>query len=290
MRFGILLRITCMEDKYYNSLCLIFLIVMALTGCVINQKQIILDPKAKSVQKTVITNDKEKIAWQLYASNHAKLIIIAHGFYNSKEALLLKELAQELSSTYDVAVIDFRGHGKSSGLFHWTSKEYIDLLAVIDEVKDSYDAIGVIGFSLGAATSLITASKTDLIKSVIAVSPPSEFEKIEYRLWELDMNLDIKYSLFGEGRIGKGVRPGPWWLAKEKPIDIIATIKQPVYYIHGTKDWIIKPWHSQTLFDKTNSVKKIDIIQDGPHAEYLMLTHKKILCNGIKEWFLKTLR
>ncbi len=273
-----------------KQLYTILLLVTLTPGCAINQQQIILDLKVKSVQKTIVTMDKEKIAWQLYASNHTKLIIIAHGFYNSKEALLLKELAQELTPTYDVAVIDFRGHGKSSGLFQWTSKEYIDLLAVIDEVKDRYEAIGVIGFSLGAATSLITASKTDLIKSIVAVSPPSEFEKIEYRLWELDMNLDVKYSLFGEGRIGKGVRPGPWWQAKEKPIDIVAKLKQPVYYIHGTKDWIIKPWHSQALFDKTNSVKKIDIIQDGPHAEYLMLTHRKILCNGIKEWFLKTLR
>lgn len=242
------------------------------------------------MRKTVKTSDKINISWQWHNLGHKQIIVIAHGFYNSKEALLLKQLAKDLSVNYDIALIDFRGHGKSEGLFNWTSKEYMDLLALLDELKTSYDSIGVIGFSLGAATTVITATKTDLINSIVLVSPPSEFEKIEYRLWELDFKLDIKYSLFGEGRIGKGVRPGPWWLKKEAPIKLVNQIKQPILYIHGTRDWIIKPWHAQALFDKTLSKKKIMIIDNGPHAEYLMLTHHDVLSSSIEEWFKETLK
>ncbi len=238
----------------------------------------------------VTVSDGTKIAYRHIAQGHDNVIVIAHGFYNSKEALLLKELAQELSSNFDVVILDFRGHGKSSGLFHWTSKEPMDLMAVIDAIKEGYTHVGVIGFSLGAATTLISASHTKTIGSVMAISPPADFDKIEYRLWELDPALDLQYSLFGEGRIGKGVRPGPWWLKKEKPIDAVSHMTQPVYFIHGTKDWIIKPWHSQKLFEHCASqIKKIDIIEGAPHAEYMMLTHKEWLLQAIHKWFKETL-
>ena len=86
-------------------------------------------------QYFVYTSDHIKIAVHHYRSNHSSLIIIAHGFYNSKDALLLKDLAGELTSKYDVIMFDFRGHGKSGGLFHWTSREYLDLLAVLEAVR-----------------------------------------------------------------------------------------------------------------------------------------------------------
>ena len=184
---------------------------------------------------------------------------------------------------------DFRGHGKSGGLFYWTSKEFLDLQTVLEYAKKQYQKISVIGFSLGAATTLITASKTNLIDSVISVSAPSEFEKIEYRFWELDFENDIIYNLFGEGKHGKGVRPGPWWFKKEKPIDCVGKIKVPIFYIHGQADWLIKPWHSEELFKKTNSKKHLAIIKNGPHAEYLIRKNKEETVNLIKDWLAETL-
>lgn len=235
------------------------------------------------------TKDHISVAFYHWNKGHEKLVVIAPGFYNSKDAFLLKDLAQALSVEYDVMAIDFRGHGNSGGLFHWTSKEYLDLLAVIKHASKQYQDIGVIGFSLGAATTLISATKTSKIKTIVAVSPPAEFEKIEFRLWQLDIDNDIQYSLFGEGRIGKGVRPGPWWFRKTKPIDAVARIKQPILYIHGTDDWIIKHWHSQALYKKTVSLKRIEILEDAPHAEYLMRKHSKQILSYIHQWLEQTL-
>lgn len=239
---------------------------------------------------TVTTKDNVKIAYKQIGHQHASCLLILHGFYNSKEALLLDQLAHQLKDSYDVISIDFRGHGKSGGLFSWTSKEYLDVAAMVELIKSQYQSIGVIGFSLGAATALISASTMKAIKSIVAVSAPVELEKVEYRLWELDPKIDLRYSLLGEGRIGKGVRPGPWWLPKEKPIHAVTKIHQPLYFIHGTNDWIIKPWHSQKLYEQAiSSTKKIDIIKNGPHAEYLMLTHQEFLVVHIKQWFKETL-
>lgn len=237
------------------------------------------------ISDNVVTKDGIRIAFDHYKNGHAMLVVIAPGFFNSKDALLIKDLANGLAGQYDVIAMDFRGHGKSGGLFYWTSKEYLDLLAIVDQFKDQYMSIGVIGFSLGAATAIIAASKTDAIKAIVAVSAPSDFSKIEYRLWELNVENDIRYSLLSKGRIGKGVRPGPFWYKKEKPIDVVGKLHQPILFIHGTDDWVVKPWHSKTLFDQAKSLKSIETIQYGPHAEYLMRDYSKEVLKFIRDWF-----
>ena len=242
------------------------------------------------ISKSLRASDNHLVHYDLYSQGHDKLIVIAPGFFNSKDALLMKELGKSLDDEYDVMILDFRGHGKSKELFYWTSREYLDLLALFKHVEKQYEKIGLIGFSLGGATGLIAASKLDIVDSIMAVSAPSEFEKIEYHFWELKFNLDIQYSLLGEGRVGKGVRPGPFWLPKEKPKDVVKYLNCPVFYIHGTEDWLIKPWHSELLYQETASkIKKLDIMQGMPHAEYMIKTHKDIFVRKVKDWFKETL-
>lgn len=239
--------------------------------------------------KSIVTEDKQKIYYDHYKNGHSNLIVIAHGFFNSKDAVLLRQLGDELKDQYDTVILDFRGHGQSGGLFYWTTKEYIDLIAVLENVRKDYDKIGLIGFSLGAATSIITAAKVDWVDSVISVSAPTEFEKIEYHFWELDVENDIMYNLIGDGRVGKGVRPGPFWLKKDKPINRVADVKAPIFFLHGESDWLIKPTHSQELFSKAKSKKDIAIIKNGPHAEYLIRKNKDETVKLIRNWFTETL-
>lgn len=246
--------------------------------------------KREVVNLYVISEDGQKVFLDHYKNGHDKAVIIAPGFFNSKSAVLLKELAGILSEKYDAAVMDFRGHGQSPGLFYWTAKEYLDLKAVIVYLRKQYSAVGLIGFSLGAATSIITASMPDVdVKTVVAVSPPTEFEKIEYRFWELEPDHDIFYNLVGEGRYGKGVRPGPFWLKKDKPIHCITKVKAPILFLHGTKDWLIKPEHSAQLYEAAKSKKKLIMVKGGPHAEYLILKNREATVKPILEWLEETL-
>lgn len=236
-----------------------------------------------------VTSDKHKVYYDQYKSNHKKVVIIAHGFFNSKQAILLKQLGESLRNEYDVILFDFRGHGQSEGFFYWTAKEYLDLLGIVEFARESYDKIGLIGFSLGAATGIIAASKTMSINSIISISAPVEFAKIDYRFWEFDVKNDLLYNLFGEGKYGKGVRPGPFWHKKEKPLEIVKRIKTPIFYIHGDADWIIRHWHSEELYKNTAAFKRLSIIKNGPHAEHLFREHKDEMLRLIREWFSETL-
>jgi pimeloyl-ACP methyl ester carboxylesterase len=240
----------------------------------------------KGVLKTI---DDADIYFDHLVNDHPHVIIVAHGFFNSRRGRLIQSLGKELLAHHDVILMDFRGHGESSGIFTWTAKEFIDLETVLAFARPRYKKIGVLGFSLGAATSLITASRTHLIDSLISVSAPTQLSKIEYHFWRLNPENDIIYNLLREGRIGKGVRPGPFWLKKDKPIDIVGKIKIPVCFIHGTKDWIIRSWHSEELYQKAISHKALKIISNGPHAEYLVRKNKEEFVKNTRDWFKETM-
>lgn len=110
---------------------------------------------SKIISESLRTTDGQIIHYDLYCHGHQQLIIVAHGFFNNKDAVHLKELEQALADQFDVLIMDFRGHGKSGGLFYWTSKEYLDLQAVLEHAKSSYKKIGVIGFSLLTSAKVI---------------------------------------------------------------------------------------------------------------------------------------
>jgi len=237
------------------------------------------------------TRDKQQIDCRYYQNSRDIVLIISHGFYNSKEAVLLGRLAQAFGDEYDVFMFDFRGHGRSSGFFTWTSREYNDTEAVLSYLKGKYRKMGIIAFSIGASIWINTLKGRNDINSLVCVSAPSDMAKIDYAFWALNWNVDIVYTLFSaEGRIGKGMRPGPFWLKKEKPAETAPHLMVPTLYIHGDRDWVVRPWHSKLLFDRTKAEKKLVTIKGGPHAEYLLRKHTEEFIGEINNWFAQTLK
>lgn len=238
----------------------------------------------------VTSVDGIKIAFDQYSQSHQSVIILAHGFFNSKKAVLFERMAHSLGNDFDVIVMDFRGHGKSNGFFDWTASECQDVEAIVQYARKNYRKVGVIGFSLGAAVSLIAASKSEQIDSLISVSAPSQFEKIDFHILEMSVMENIYYNVFQEGRIGKGVRPGKFWLNKTRPIDIVDKICIPVLFLQGDNDWLVRPWHAKKLYHKaTSSIKRLKIIKNGTHAEYLFRSDPKHIIKIFTDWFEETL-
>lgn len=237
---------------------------------------------------TLLTSDKHRIAYRHYKTGHDQAVIVAHGFYNSKDAVLLQRLKDRLLKDFDVVMFDFRGHGKSSGLFSWTAKEDRDLEAVLSYVRRQYSSIGIVGFSVGGSIAVNVLARDASVQSLICVSSPSEMKKVEYRFWELDLAGDIGYTFGPEGVIGRGMRLGPFWLKKQKPEDSAKKLACPVLYIHGDRDWVVSRRHSERLYENTASKKELRIIKTGTHAEYLLRDHKEVF-DWIRDWFTATL-
>lgn len=236
------------------------------------------------------TADSHKISVDHLRNGSDQVIVLAHGFYNNKEVYLFKRMAEKLCSTYDILRFDFRGHGKSNGWFSWTCNEPLDLRTVISYAVDrGYKKIGVIGFSMGAATALIEASQNRNINSVIAVSSPYDVWKIDFRFWEKEMLNDLKLNLGMKGK-GKFIRPGNPFLPKLRPIDVIEKISPtPCLLIHGKKDWLIKPYHSKKLFEKAKDPKKLILLPNVGHAEKIFDDNPDEFISACTDWFNSTL-
>ena len=237
------------------------------------------------------TEDNHKIAYKHYKKGNDKTIIIVHGFYNSKDSELLGKLKDELFKKYDVFMFDFRGHGQSSGFFTWTAREGYDLKAVLKYLDGQYKKTAILAFSFGGSISInVLSEKNYNIDSFICVSVPSDPSRVDYKWWNLDWENDIHYSMLTKnGRKGKGVRLGPFWLKKQKPINNIQALKMPVLYIHGSKDWVIDKWHSDALYSKTTVRKELFLINNGLHAEYLLRKNKNEFIKKINTWLSETL-
>lgn len=239
----------------------------------------------------ITTVDKHKISVSELRRDQEVAIIVAHGFYNNKDTHLFKSISEMFFNHYDTFTFDFRGHGKSSGFFSWTAYEPTDLRAVVSYVgKLGYKKIGLIGFSLGAATALIEASQNSQIDSVVAVSAPYDFWQINFHFWEPEMVKDLKLNLGHKGK-GKGVRPGNPFLPKIKPIDAVAERVNlaPILFVHGQNDWLIKPNHSDELYKKAKEPKEIVRMNGVGHAEKIFDDQPAEFEKICVDWFSKTL-
>ena len=214
----------------------------------------------------VPTKDGVQISFDLYTQpKQEAVLLICPGFFQSKETAIFRRLSQDLAQNQDVICMDFRGHGRSGGLYTFSAKEGMDLEAVLEWAQQRYSRISLLGFSMGAAIVLNTASQfPKSIESVIAVSGPSSFEEIEYKVWDPEM---IKAGIRAWDP-HMGCRPGSPFLKKERPSDAIRKLSPtPVLLIHGTSDLIVSHSHSQRLYEAASEPKQLEIIEGAGHAE-----------------------
>lgn len=247
-------------------------------------------PLSEPVKGTLLTVDGVRIAYERYKNGFEKVIIICPGFYNSKKNRWMRKTADFISSEYDVIIFDLRGHGESGGEFTWSAKEHCDLNAVIDyAIAEGYKDVGLVAFSLGAASAINAASARDDIGSMVLISTPSSFRMVNFHFWEPGMLSDLKDNIECKWE-GKGARFGSIFTPKDKPIDTICLIKStPILFIHGDNDWLIKDRHSEKLYEAARVPKKIEIIKGGLHAERIIQFYPDRTEKLILEWFSETL-
>ena len=102
-----------------------------------------------------------------------KAIIVCHGAGRSKNTMPVVQTVRILATKYDVFTFDFRGHLESGGVFRTNGDTDYDLQAMIDYVEgQGYTKIAVFGWSIGAWTALLSASRGRHIDAIIAGSPP----------------------------------------------------------------------------------------------------------------------
>lgn len=231
------------------------------------------------------TDDNIKIAINHYNGQNDSVIIICPGWFMTKDSKSFLDLAKDLNKNFDIIAMDFRGHGKSEGFYTFTAKEERDLNAVINYSKNQckYKQIYLLGFSLGGALALITSSKTPDINKVITVSAPTDFLKIENRMYSPNAWIPTLFQKF-EPKRWLTIRPGLITLKKEKPIDIVKNIKVPTLFIAGENDPTVFPWHTKKLYENAQCRKNYILMKNAKHAEDLYIDYPKDFINLCNDW------
>ena len=237
---------------------------------------------------TLSSQDGVRISLDVYGQGtHPTAVIICPGFFQSKDTRTFQQMNALLASEHDVLAMDFRGHGRSSGLFTFSALEGADLAAVLAWAIARYAHVGIVGFSLGGATAINTVNRhPEQVKSLIAVSAPAAFEDIEFKFWTPEA---MRTGMVGL-EPGAGCRPGNLLLKKERPIDSIRTIQQvPILFIHGTNDVIVGVEHSRRLHAAAPEPKRLEIVPNGSHAEQLFRDEPERFIDLVCEWLSATL-
>jgi len=241
-------------------------------------------PHPKKTEIRLKTQDGIDISANYYNAGFENVLIICPGFMMHKDSRPFSMLSESLNKEFDIIAMDFRGHGKSGGTYTFTSREGLDLKAVIDYSRPRYKSIGIIGFSLGAAVAINEVAKDKAVDRLMAVSAPMEFGEIENKF----LNKDVVSSTIKKIELDMlNIRLGNIFLNKSKPIDNVDKISPvPILFVHGKDDTIIEPRHSVSLYEKAKEPKKLVIFEDSLHAEDLFLgNHFNSFISLCTEWF-----
>ncbi len=181
-----------------------------------------------------------------------RTVVFAHGYAANRQEMGPDALAVAKWITeagYNALLFDFRGSGISEGsevTVGW--KEVRDLAGAVDYARSrGARKVGLIGWSMGAATSLMAAARLPEVDAVIADSPYSDFGPFileNARNWTHLPDFPFTYIIYQTIPRMLGAN-----LSEVSPLTDMATLAQkPVLLIHGTKDTAIDPHHAQDLY------------------------------------------
>ena len=237
----------------------------------ITPKDINLDYEAVSFD----TDDGVEIkAWFIPAEDRTKLTIIAlHGYPFNKANIL--GFARFLHKDYNLLFFDFRAMGESAGkLTTGGFYEQKDLAAAIKYLKENKNItkVGTLGFSLGAAVSILSVKDNPEIKAIVSDSGYATLDRIIRSMYRQFFFLKAPFvkcsEFFAEVLFGIDI-------AKVSPLDEIKKINTPILFIHGERDSQIPVENSKLLYEAANQPKELWIIKEADHGESHYLQGKE---------------
>jgi len=199
-------------------------------------------------------NDGVKIAaWHIPSDENQHVIILVHGRDNSRTNGFCDgfvAFANDLHTAgFSVMMIDLRGHGESAeSRFYFGMKEYQDILGAVDWLEArGYQPgkIGVLGYSLGAASVVYAAAEEEDIGAIWIDSAYADVKSVIEGSWVSESGLPMVFLYSAEAmiRLLYGYNP-----TASRPIDQIGSIApRPIFMTHCKKDNLIPISHMDEL-------------------------------------------
>jgi uncharacterized protein len=189
--------------------------------------------------------------WLQSADADAPLVLYLHGNDRNLGANV-DRIAALYRLGFSVLAVDYRGYGKSEGVFPSESRVYDDAEAAWDYIvrERSVDPprIFIYGHSLGGAVAIELALRRPEAGGVIAESTftsMSDMAKIDYWMFPVDWLLNQRFDALGKSR----------------------TLRTPVLFIHGMADTEVPFTMSERLFAAAPGPKRLTLVPGAGHED-----------------------
>lgn len=191
-----------------------------------------------------------------------RALIIAHAAVTGQRYAPLVDLAEMLTTHFDVYTFDFRGHGKSGGTLKLgLAGPLEDMEAVVDHVRgQGYEWLGAVGFSLGGMVSMVHAALRPGLDAVVAVSAPPMLPDVSpYRrllpAWPLFLRLlGARFAAVPEG--------GPL------PLDVAEDFPPvPLLVVHGGREAFYARSDLEMMLERLGDRAEFWEIPEAGHTE-----------------------
>lgn len=164
----------------------------------------------------------------------------------------------------NVLLFDYRGRGASDPHINTLGYfETVDGLAAGEYAlcRAPEAAVGLVGYSMGAAVAIMAAARDSRIGAVVADSPFASQRRVIRRNFRTATRLpSFPVALLMEAFL-------PYGVERVEPIRDIACISpRAVMFIHGERDVVTDPRDSQTLYEAAGEPKEMWALPSVDHC------------------------
>ena len=228
--------------------------------------------------------------WWVPAEGDGPVLIFVHGIGSKRSGDGAVVLAASLHQRgFSALLFDLRGHGSSEGdQVSGGDHERADVLGAFDFLTGmgvSAERIGLMGFSMGAGTSLMAAAQEPAIRAVVADSPfatasdliaQETARKTVIPKWLVPVFLPVSKLM---ARQFYGINLGAL-----KPEESVAQLGYPVLVVHGDADERIPVEHGQRVFEAAHPGSELWVVPDVDHVD-AFLTYPEEYVRRVGDYF-----
>ena len=244
------------------------------------------------VHREVRAADGTAIAYTLWRRPARELLVLAPGFWRvrlDRENLFLANFF--VRRGYDVAALDFRGHGDSKGAYTFGTFEAQDLKAVLDDLVGEgkpYARFALLGLSMGGTISADTLSRWPELpcRALVMVSSPADLRDLRPKPWKAGAIRQVRLRrALRMPRVSRRTRIA----ATPRGHEAVSGLAMPKLIVTAEGDWLVDPSHGRRLAQAAAApVDDVHLHLPGSlHADALVRAVPLRLLRLLDRWFVR---